>query len=70
MLTDKDVLNYGLKKALETEALFLAKLRMYEKVSTGGAKKLIKRLITQEAGHVEKLRELITICIPGRLNNE
>lgn len=61
MLTDKDVLNYGLKKAFELELLLLTKLRMYEKVSTGGTKKLISRLITQENGHVEKLKELISL---------
>lgn len=61
MLTDNDVLNYGLKKALELEILFLTKLRMYEKVSTGEAKKLITRLITQETGHVDKLQELISL---------
>lgn len=61
MLTDKDVLNYGLKKALELELLFLTKLQMYEKYSTGGTKKLISRLITQETGHVDKLKELVTL---------
>lgn len=61
MLTDKDVLNYGLKKAFELEFLFLTKLRMYEKFSTGGTRKLITRLITQETGHVDKLKELISL---------
>lgn len=66
MLNDKDVLNYGLEKALELEVLFVTKLRMYQQVCTGGAKKLIERLISQETGHIEKLRELISLTHGGK----
>lgn len=65
MLTDKDVLNYGLKKALELELLFLKKLHMYEKISTGGAKRLITRLITQKTAHIDKLREVLNLIQSG-----
>lgn len=70
MLTDKEVLNYGLKKALELELLFLSKLRMYEKVSTGGVKRLIVRLITQETAHIAKLKELLDLMYSKEVHHE